>query len=182
MEATDGVGDLAFGTADLPSGSAWAYGPSASPLGGDVWIDNVVPNNSELGMGEDGFKTLLHEIGHALGLEHPHDGDALPEEEMSRSFTVMSYSSPDGTAGIEPSTYMMYDIAALQYLYGTDTTTTSGDDIYDVSNANDLVMTIWDSGGHDTLSAANATDDVVLNLNPGEFSTSGNAYGFYGIV
>jgi hypothetical protein len=76
---------------------------------------------------------------------------------------------------------MMYDIAALQHLYGENSTGSSGNDIYNLSDLNDTVMTIWDSGGWDALDASASERDVVLDLNPGSFSTSGTAYGWYGI-
>ena len=177
---TTGVGDITFGTADY-AGTGWAYAPTSSDRGGDVWLNNAVASNADLSAGGDGYMTLIHEIGHALGLEHPHEGAMLPADELNRQFTVMSYSEHTLSGGIEPSTYMLYDMAALQHLYGTNETASAGDDVYDLSNLNDTVMTIWDSGGWDTLDASASTSDVILNLNPGEFSSAGTAYGWYPI-
>ncbi len=180
VEVTYGVGDLAFGTADFDVGSAWAYGPSGAEFGlsGDVWLDNSV--NHDYSLGGDGMKTLMHEIGHALGMDHP--GSALPIAESNAQFTIMSYAEHKTTGGIEPSSYMVYDIAALQHLYGANTTETAGDDVYVVSGLNDTVMTIWDSGGWDVLDASGSTSSVTLNLNPGSFSSAGTAYGWYNIT
>ncbi len=60
--------------------------------------------------GEHGYTTLIHEIGHALGLKHPHDGAPnLPSGEDNHTNTVMSYGFP----GASPGTPMGYDIMAL---------------------------------------------------------------------
>ena len=180
-ERTDGTGDVTFGLADI-AGAGYAYLPSASDYAGDVWLDAAYFAREAPTPGSDTYKTILHELGHALGLEHPHEGDTLPADEMNRKYTVMSYSEHPETGGIEPSTLMLYDIAALQHLYGADTTATAGDDVYDLSNLVDTVLTIWDSGGHDVLDASASTHRVVLDLNAGAFSTSGTAYGWYPVT
>jgi serralysin len=73
---------------------------------------------------------VLHELGHSLGLKHPHDsGGALPNmsgEHGSSEYTVMSY----GHTWDHPQSYMQYDIAALQELYGADFTINGGNIVY----------------------------------------------------
>src|SRR5262249_53745922 len=79
----------------------------------------------------------MHELGHAMGFDHPHGDSAigdhfgnLPTEWDSMEFTVMTYRSyvgaPAGPYSNEQWSYaqslMMLDIAALQYLYGADYT------------------------------------------------------------
>ena len=43
------------------------------------------------------FLTIIHEIGHAMGLAHPHEGGAqtLQTALDSLNYTVMSYEIPD---------------------------------------------------------------------------------------
>ena len=69
--------------------------------------------------GTDGYATILHEVGHALGLKHPFEGSpTLAKVLDNESWTVMSYTpAPSGT---HPSTYSPLDLAALDWLYGGD--------------------------------------------------------------
>ena len=54
----------------------------------DVWINQASPANANPFLGGDAFRSMIHEIGHAIGLEHPGDynhnafelrADHLPE-------------------------------------------------------------------------------------------------------
>ena len=57
-----------------------------------------------------------------------------------------------------------FDIATLQYLYGPNTTKSTGDTTYylDTSTLNGY-QTIWDNGGTDTISAANSGAAVYID-------------------
>ena len=129
--------------------TAYAYFPFVgAPYEGDVWFgvqqDYTVPVP-----GSYEWATHLHEIGHALGLKHPHEhliatygdyilvnGPVMPEAFDGLQWTVMSYRSyVGGPLGYYlnqdfPSTYMPLDIATLQYLYGADFNVNSTDTVY----------------------------------------------------
>jgi serralysin len=181
-----GLGDGVLGMHETPAdGQVWGY---FNPHYSSSW-GNLRP-------GGDGLYTILHELGHGLGLAHPHDGggeaDAtafpgLPwwwpptgDRGMSQGiWTVMSYNtgydlasksiSMGGQTGLGA-----FDIAALQALYGANTSTRTGDDVYDLPVA-DVHGTgwssIWDAGGNDTISAARANQSVVVDLRPATLAT-----------
>ena len=181
---TDFYGDMA---------SAWGYLPSDYwASGGDVWLSSMdaieAVSASYWRPGGEGYLLLIHEIGHALGLKHGFSGaSVLPASLDSRQHTVMSYTlHPDGLYGsydntakgyeykyydIAPETPMPLDIATVQHLYGANNSYHSGNDVYTLDPVGPTLSTIWDSGGTDTLNAANFTRPVLLDLEPGAYSS-----------
>jgi serralysin len=152
---------------------------------------------TDLHLGSYSFQTILHETGHALGMPHPGDYNAGPGQPItyannaqfiqdSHQYTVMSYFDESSTGAHfadYPQTLMMFDILAMQELYGANYTTRSGNTIYGFgSNAGGVynfatnkapALCIWDGGGIDTLNVSGFTQASLVNLGPGTFSNAG---------
>lgn len=177
------VGDIRFAESNSPS-TAWAYYPgSGGPKGGDVWF-NKTDYNSPV-EGNYAYDTFMHEIGHALGLEHPHeadDGDTMAASRDAMKYSIMSYRDFVGDAidGYEtsfyPTTPMLDDVRAMQALYGANYNYHNGSDTYSWAAGQKVFECIWDGGGVDTLSAASQSQGAILHLTSGEFSSIGAAF------
>lgn len=176
--------------------TAYAYYPSNASYGGDVFFgpsgDNPVAGNYD-------YLTIIHEIGHALGLKHPHESNGLgvlSSSLDSMEMSVMSYRSYVGASLNDgytnetwgyAQTFMMLDIAALQQMYGADYTTNAGNTTYSwnpntgattvngavaiAPGGNRVFLTVWDGGGIDTYDLSAYSSNLVLNLQPGKAST-----------
>lgn len=117
----------------FPPNTNMDYAASDSRSAGDTWLGgNGTPPGAAF-FGTDHFNTIMHEMGHALGLKHGHDsgfGRTLAAERNDNEFSVMTYASYLGAdaengaseawVGSSPQSYMMYDIAALQAYYGAN--------------------------------------------------------------
>jgi hypothetical protein len=130
-----------------------------------VYLDNVewYAQNRNLTTGF-GYETLLHELGHALGLKHPFDESIhLPASQDNTSYTLMSYTETSGPR----STYSPYDIAALNWLYGGDglrgalgINSTNGARYITGTDANDKLEGF---GGNDMIDGGNGSDTAVFH-------------------
>lgn len=183
-ESASAQGDLRFGGTDnLPSNLVAEVNPiqpGSTPESSDVWLGSWFhrrPDNpsGELVEGSRGFMALMHEIGHALGLKHPHhaspDNDQLlPKEYDSQRHTLMSYQSKYTAS---PATPQALDVQAIQYLYGKNTATNADDNTYRFDPEKPVFSTLWDSGGTNTLDASNQRGAVWLDLAPGSRSMIG---------
>jgi serralysin len=167
VESADGA--IRYGMSLHPNiPLAYAYYPSLSAFGGDIWLR--ADESRFVDLHGRGLQFIIHETGHALGLKHPHEDPRLPEHFDSTNYTVMSYSSRH--EDYPARTFMALDIAALQELYGANFETATGDDTYRVEPG---LMAIWDAGGVDTLDFSGLKTDAIrgkytISLIPGELS------------
>lgn len=140
---------------------------------GDIFYNETDPEFQYTNFGSRGFLVALHEIGHALGLKHPHDdgGNGRPTFASlgiasydSGYSTVMSYNDTSSSlAHGHQATPMPLDILAIQYIYGANMSYHTGNDTYVLSD-NRVIKTIWDAGGNDTISASSLGSEVTISL------------------
>ena len=200
-------------TADNDVGSAYGGFPSdKQSAAGDIWFGRTnQPYYDLANKGTWGYATMMHEIGHTMGLKHGHQDytnsdlsfyfgtsprfgtQSLTPDNDGQAWSLMTYTPAPGTGGFagdkinQPQTYMQYDLAALQYLYGANYTTNATDSVYTFNqttgemfingvgqgapSGNKIFSTIWDGGGNDTIDASNYANGVTIDLRPGQFST-----------
>jgi serralysin len=193
------VGDIRFAwtSESKPTstgGQSWgwaAYPDSYWPSGGDIWISTLSPGatDSNWSVGSYNYFSLIHEIGHSLGLKHPFEAPTLlPTSLDNRQYSVMAYADPPNdlfrtitynangsislnTSNVPAETPMVLDIAAIQYLYGANMAYHTGDDVYSFNTAIPFFKTIWDAGGNDTISVGNFAENCRIDLTPGNYSS-----------
>lgn len=161
-----------------------------------------------------GFMVILHELGHGLGLAHPFDDGPSGESadlgetwDISSAATVMAYADWDfdprsgyldlratwDHAGPPPQDFGQFltpdplDIAAIQHLYGANTTGAAADGDGD-GRAEDTYWlpamdgpgvgwaTLWDTGGVDWIRHSGPLD-CRISLAPFVFEYGGAQIG-----
>jgi hypothetical protein len=196
-ESGTAVGELrsAYTTRTYASAgsAAYAYYPNSGITGGDIWYIDDQATNLDFTPGGYGYYTALHEIGHAIGLSHSFGGSSSgatlsAADDIARN-TVMTYTQYDrnqywvqsGTSITAQYFYAttpgLYDVAAMEHLYGTNASSNNTNTIHQFANwtaSSPLYFqTVVDTGGADTFDASAQVRSSTINLTPGTFSSLG---------
>jgi len=197
VEASDGSGNLQLGSYDMDPLSGGLPGldgvsnlPGAYPLQDKVYTFINANPGSGLGdasAGTPGWGAIWHELGHALGLKHPGNYDAAGSRlggpfmaplYDNRQYSIMSYRDNVYSTGAQNLSYMLYDVAALQYLYGVNSTgsTASGDVAglggrFTFASTAPRLSTLYSGSGKDVVDLSGLTQRSLVNLNAGSYSS-----------
>ena len=182
-------GVIRLGQSSVPS-TAHAYDPGNDESSGDVWFGyNFSYTDPQWKTYSNyDFMSMVHEIGHSLGLKHPGNyskDDASPFADKSidaLQYSIMSYISYPGAAANDnevgntsyPQTPMLDDIATIQYIYGANFNFSADNTTYAFSPSDTTIFqTVWDGNGIDTYDASAYNEGVTFQLAPGWWSTLG---------
>jgi hypothetical protein len=184
-------GEIRLAITDIEDGlAAYAYFPtSIGGRPGDIWL-NAADLADDWQNGGYGFVTLIHEVGHSLGVDHSFVVSTAPAALDSQRYTVMSYdwieeryvsfSVEDGEFFAHFSqpvaeTPMVLDVATIQQIYGADTHTRANATTYSFDAMSPSLQTIYDAGGVDTFDLSAIPYANVIDLQPGAYSSIGQA-------
>lgn len=164
-----------------------AYFPG-SVYKGQNYVAYSSANDTDFPVGSYDWITMIHELGHTLGLAHPHDdggsstlfpgvsswSDLGRNQQNQNVYTVMSYNDVNGpVTPIMVQSYgfsggpMAYDVATIQAIYGAPSCLESGDTTYALATTNTegtFYEAIVDTGGTDTIDGSSATAGVTIDL------------------
>jgi Ca2+-binding RTX toxin-like protein len=151
----------------------WGATSFSLPVAGDIFL------NSKLGTATR--KTIAHEIGHAIGLKHPHDGPTTLAKDLDNTGnTVMSYNFTDtsgnlgrfdkqaaaaiyGPAKLKSDTLKSYkyDDGVLTQKWGGGSNVIAGSSSKDSIDAGGGNDTVAGHEGNDSLKGARGNDLLV---------------------
>lgn len=210
MAQIDDAGSSTLGYWGVGNPTVTIDGTTYNGLSGHGVFNSADPSWTPAGLAQGGFAfiTLIHEIGHGMGLMHPHDdgngsaimngvdgpfGDYGDFDLNQGIYTTMTYNdgwqtgphgmSTTNTYGYQ-GTPMALDIAVIQQTYGANMSYNTGNDTYvlpDINRSGTFYSSIWDAGGTDAI-VHNGSTDAVIDLREATLTYSENGGGYVSYV
>jgi len=177
-EVAGDAGQIRLGINQQANTRAYSFIPDefkGDARAGDVWLDQETA--AVMNPGQEGYYVLLHELGHALGLQHPlteldtSGATVLLNQFSTITNTVMLDVNASTNNGSWPAWFGSFDIQAFRYLYGSKAYAT-GDNVYKLAYTTGSLM-ILDDGGYDTLDASAVSLPATIDLRAGKSSSVG---------
>jgi len=185
--------DLGSGSLGIaqPPDLEYSKNPDPPQFPDGLYMGDIFINSSDaisIEPGSYGYLTFPHELGHAVGLKHPHNivngyprfpgvaADEAGEADggyanlNSTPWLVMTYNDVTASNGLSSkqrissgylTTLGAFDIATAQYLYGPNRDANTEDNVYILSDQLNGYQCIWDNGGEDTIKADSSTRQGV---------------------
>jgi RTX calcium-binding nonapeptide repeat (4 copies)/Metallo-peptidase family M12B Reprolysin-like len=139
---------------------------------------------------ESNHYTIIHELGHTLGLAHtspnqdPLEPPDLPSQFQNNNYSVMHYLLNGGPLAASEGEwdyhhFQLYDVYALQQRFGVNTTTYAGNTDHTQSSlgVDQWLQVLWDASGTDTINMASQTRTQLIDLQSGGFNNIGSVAG-----
>lgn len=185
------TGDIVIGATSMDDtilGYAYMPGGTIKDNAGDIYLNSSF-GDMDYSVGGMGYSTIIHELGHSMGLDHPFGDGYTYGVDINQS--VMSYNNYTGHDEfnninfdvISYSSYSEADIIALQSIYGaTDIENNDeymmkdilfGDKIIShyITIIDENIYTLYDMGGIDTINLYGiGRDSQYINMTAGSQS------------
>ncbi len=202
-EVTTAGAQLIFDDAEDGAATKFTFDANGALTASTVNVSLAWLSQNGTSLNSYSFQTFVHEIGHALGLGHAGNYNSSASYGIDAAYandswsqTVMSYFSQTENEYLAAMgwtrqfvvTPMVADAIAMTTLYGTNTTTrtgnttygfnnNSGRQIYDAATYGALTYAIIDNGGIDTMDYSGFGQNQYIDLRAEAFSNIGGRVG-----
>jgi hypothetical protein len=181
QEVQGDAGTIRFGINQQSNTRGYSFLPDQhrnDAKAGDVWLD--VETAAVTQPGQEGFYVLLHELAHALGLQHPlRENDTSGQTVLLEGFATFAHtlmldiSAAQNTSTAWPSWYGLFDLQALRHLYGSKAFAIANSTYKISDGASSASIVIVDDGGVDVLDISGSSVSGNVDLRPGKISSVG---------
>ncbi len=186
QEVAADTGTVRFGINQQTNTRGYSFLPDQhrnDAKAGDVWLD--VETTALMQPGQEGYYVLLHELAHALGLQHPlRENDTSGQTVLLDGFATFAHTlmldipAAQNPNNAWPTWYGLFDLQALRHLYGSKAFAVANS-TYSISDgASSANVVIVDDGGIDVLDISGTRVSGHVDMRPGKISSVGmNAEG-----